>query len=174
MRHSTLVNEPSPGRERHRFIVALTVLLCVASLSLLLSCCRSSPESVVSVSESADASGVKVTTTSGAVKVSTSIEQPNQSNARTAGETYGKLPLHFEGNEGQADPHIRFLSRGRGYGLFLTSTEALLSLSKQMKATATKDTSPNRMNSGSAEQCESRENAGSSAVVRMKVVGANV
>src|SRR6266496_430152 len=137
MRHSTLVNEPSPRKERHRFIVALTVLLCVASLSLLL-WHRSSPDSFVSVSKSADASGVKVTTTSGAVKVSTSIEQPNQSNTRTGAEAYGKLPLLFESNEGQAYPRIKFLSHGRGYGLFLTSTEALLSLSKQNKPRSTK------------------------------------
>src|SRR5438309_1014781 len=113
MRYSTLVNEPSPRRERHRFIVALTVLLCLASLSLPLSWRRSSPES--SMGESAEASGVKVATTNGTVKISKSIDQPNQSNARTGAEAYGKLPLHFEGNAGQADPHIKFLSHGRGY-----------------------------------------------------------
>src|SRR5436309_6122700 len=101
MRHSTLVNENSPRRELDRFIVALTVLLCLASLSLLLSWRRSSPESFVSMGKSADASSVKVATASGRVKAS-SIEQPNQSNARTAAQAYGKLPLYFEGNEGQA------------------------------------------------------------------------
>src|SRR3989475_8604880 len=43
-------------------------------------------------------------------------------------ETYGKLPLSFEANDGQADPQVKFLSRGRGYTLFLTSTEAVLVL----------------------------------------------
>src|SRR2546429_9558405 len=109
MRHS-LFNEPFLRREHHRFIVALTVLLCLASLSLLLSWRRSSPESFVSMGKSADSSGVKVTTASGAVKVSTSIEQPNQSNARTTAQAYEKLPLYFEGNEGQADQRIKFLS----------------------------------------------------------------
>ena len=41
---------------------------------------------------------------------------------------YGKLPLSFEANEGQTDRQVKFLSRGAGYGLFLTSTEAVLSL----------------------------------------------
>jgi len=142
MRHSTLVNENSPRRELDRFIVALTLLLCLASLSLLLLWRRSSPESFVSMGKSADGSGVKVATTSGTVKVSTSIERPNQSNASTAAQAYGKLPLHFERNEGQAHAHIKFLSHGRGYGLFLTSSEALLSLSKQNRPASNKDKIP--------------------------------
>ncbi|TAL47080.1 MAG: hypothetical protein EPN89_09370 [Methylovulum sp.] len=35
-------------------------------------------------------------------------------------ETYGKLPLSFEANQGQTDKTAQFLSRGQGYGLFLT------------------------------------------------------
>src|SRR5216683_3114335 len=34
------------------------------------------------------------------------------------------LPLSFEANMGQTDSHVRFVSRGSGYGLFLTSTAA--------------------------------------------------
>ena len=45
-------------------------------------------------------------------------------------ETYGKLPLRFEANQGQANRQVKFLSRGRGSTLFLTSTEAVLTLSK--------------------------------------------
>jgi uncharacterized protein (TIGR03437 family) len=41
---------------------------------------------------------------------------------------YGKLPLSFEANQGQSDGQVKFLSRGRGYTLFLTSTEAVLQL----------------------------------------------
>ena len=43
---------------------------------------------------------------------------------------YGKLPLRFEANHGQADPQAKFLSRGPGYSLFLTPTEAVLVLRK--------------------------------------------
>jgi hypothetical protein len=35
---------------------------------------------------------------------------------------YGRLPLSFEANQGQTDPGVRFLSRGLGHTLFLTST----------------------------------------------------
>ena len=44
--------------------------------------------------------------------------------------SYGKLPLSFEANQGQADAQVRFLSRGNGYSLFLTDREAVLALRK--------------------------------------------
>src|SRR6266851_3145692 len=47
-------------------------------------------------------------------------------------ENYGKLPLAFEANVGQADASVQFLARGSGYGLFLTGTEAVMVL-KQAK-----------------------------------------
>src|SRR5438477_6213845 len=50
--------------------------------------------------------------------------------ARLAG-SYGKLPLSFEANQGQTDPRVKFLSRGKGYTLFLTGDEAVLSLRSQ-------------------------------------------
>lgn len=43
-------------------------------------------------------------------------------------EGYGKLPLSFEINQGQTNGQVKFLSRGSGYNLFLTSTAAVLSL----------------------------------------------
>src|SRR5712675_1571225 len=45
-------------------------------------------------------------------------------------ESYGKLPLQFEANRGQTDKDVRFLSRGPGYSLYLTASEAVLVLSK--------------------------------------------
>jgi IPT/TIG domain-containing protein/beta-propeller repeat-containing protein len=49
----------------------------------------------------------------------------------------GRLPLAFEKNEGQVDPSVRFMSRGKGYSLFLTSTEAALRLNGAKKESAT-------------------------------------
>src|SRR3989442_14904858 len=41
--------------------------------------------------------------------------------------TCGSLcPLYFEANRGQSDPQVKFLSRGAGHMVFLTSTEAVL------------------------------------------------
>lgn len=42
-------------------------------------------------------------------------------------ETYGKLPLSFEANQGQTDNRVKFLSRGSGCTLFLTGDGAVLS-----------------------------------------------
>src|SRR5712692_2893127 len=39
-----------------------------------------------------------------------------------------RLPLLFEINRGQTDQRVKFLSRGKGYTLFLTRTEAVLAL----------------------------------------------
>lgn len=41
---------------------------------------------------------------------------------------YGKRPLSFEVNQGQVDDRVKFLSRGNGYDFFLTSNEAVFSL----------------------------------------------
>lgn len=43
-------------------------------------------------------------------------------------ENYGKLPLGFESNVGQSAKAVKFLSRGNGYTMFLTATEAVFSL----------------------------------------------
>src|SRR5215831_1305259 len=43
------------------------------------------------------------------------------------------LPLSFEPNLGQTDPRVQFLSRGRGYRLFLSSGEADLAFTPRDK-----------------------------------------
>jgi hypothetical protein len=45
-------------------------------------------------------------------------------------ERFGELPLSFEINKGQTDQAVKFVSHGRGYDLFLTPNEAVLSLRK--------------------------------------------
>jgi hypothetical protein len=44
-------------------------------------------------------------------------------------ESYGKLPLSFEGNQGQFDSKVRFVSRSADSVMYLRSTEAVLKLS---------------------------------------------
>src|SRR2546428_9136229 len=67
---------------------------------------------------------------------------------------YGKLPLHFEANQGQAEEQDKFLARGSGYGPFLTSTESVLVLRKPEAARAADASHP-------------------PGVVRLKLLGAN-
>src|SRR6266508_6287287 len=55
-------------------------------------------------------------------------KEPDAATKATLQAAYGKLPLSFEANWGQTDEEVHFLSRGSGYTLFLTSTEAVLAL----------------------------------------------
>lgn len=66
---------------------------------------------------------------------------------------YAQVPLAFERNVGQTDAEVLFLARGAGYGLFLTGTEAVLSLP--------------------AKPATSSSRAGQPTVVRMSLRGAN-
>ena len=82
--------------------------------------------------------------------------------------TYGKLPLSFEANQGQTDEQVKFLSRGGGYTLFLTSTEAVLVLRKA-------EAPPPQHATDAMPMTREPETAESSTptVLRMKLLGAN-
>jgi Bacterial Ig-like domain (group 1)/Beta-propeller repeat len=73
-------------------------------------------------------------------------------------EVYGQMPLSFETNVGQVDPHVDFISRGSGYTLFLMPREAVLAL---RAAPALPTTGGGRNDHASA----------TGAVLRMKFVG---
>jgi hypothetical protein len=57
--------------------------------------------------------------------------------AKRVAANYGQIPLRFEPNKGQTDPSVRFLSRGSGYSLFLTTDEVVLNLERQHAPAAT-------------------------------------
>ena len=46
---------------------------------------------------------------------------------------YGKLPLAFTANAGQADARVRYAAQGAGFSVFLTRREAMLSLQRPGK-----------------------------------------
>ena len=63
---------------------------------------------------------------------------------------YGKLPLTFEENAGQTDGRVKYLSRGAGYTLFLTSgNEAVVSLSRTTSKGGRQSTAVRMMMPGS-------------------------
>jgi hypothetical protein len=95
---------------------------------------------------------------------------------------YGRLSLSFEANQGQTDCRVKFLSRGKGYCLFLTSTEAVLALTKgaeDKRQTEGKTRRPggsagkDMATAPSQSVPPSALGTAHSAVVRMKLVGAN-
>ena len=45
-----------------------------------------------------------------------------------AREAYGRMPLSFEANRGQAEESVDFIARGAGYALSLKPTEAVFAL----------------------------------------------
>ena len=79
---------------------------------------------------------------------------------------YGRLPLAFEANDGQVAPQVKFLSRGRGYSLFLTDTEAVLTLKKSRPVAA--DTE-----AGAAKRRARQRRTVETSVLRMTMLGAN-
>jgi hypothetical protein len=95
-----------------------------------------------------------------AARLATSGET-NSGHAQTL-EAYGKLPLAFEPNRGQAGAGVRFLARGSGYGLALTRTGAILALQKPVRP------SPSRTNSRGRDTGRGR-----AAALGLRFVGAN-
>ncbi|PYV26998.1 MAG: hypothetical protein DMG27_05145, partial [Acidobacteria bacterium] len=98
-----------------------------------------------------------------------SATQPGRANPAVEARlvaAYGKLPLSFEANSGQADDSVKFLSHGRGYTVSLTATEAALCFG-----------APERCGTRSAvkdnEAALHRTAQPAGTLVNMKLVGAN-
>lgn len=80
-------------------------------------------------------------------------------------ENYGKLPLVFEENRGQTDERVKFLSRGSGYTLFLTESEAMMTFYKSSEKEGQTDT---------ARPGKPMSRRMDFAVLKMKTVGGNL
>lgn len=104
----------------------------------------------------------------------TSLEQASETSSRNMArldqttrmllaENYGKLPLRFEANQGQTDARVKFLSRGAGYTLFLTGTEAVFKLQRESL--------PDAQHKPMASLSSASDSG--NAVLRMKLVAAN-
>lgn len=82
-------------------------------------------------------------------------------------QSYGKIPLHFERNEGQTDGQVAFLARGVGYTLFLTDAgEAVLSLRRGETPRKTSPDSPTK-------DVTTKGLSSKASVLRQKLLGAN-
>lgn len=75
---------------------------------------------------------------------------------------YGRVELGFEANWGQADPAVKFLARGAGYGILVTPSETVL--------TVARTTAPPPREGGTARK---GRKMGETASVRMKLAGAS-
>jgi hypothetical protein len=101
-----------------------------------------------------------------------------RSSGRSAAAAYGKLPVSFEPNLGQSDRRVKFLSRGPGYALFLTPTEAVLTLHKRANDSRSAGfhgpSTDFRLAAGVAQKMKSRlDEPETSSVLRIKLIDAN-
>lgn len=90
-------------------------------------------------------------------------------------EAYGRLPLAFEPNQGQANYGVQFLARGAGYTIFLTHSGASLTLrnperSCHSKARISGDTDPCLRAAETVNESRERP-ATESSIIRMKLQG---
>jgi hypothetical protein len=84
-----------------------------------------------------------------------------------AGRSIARLPNGFEANMGLLDSEVKFICRGLGYRLYLTSTESILSLRRPVERNT-----PDRLPLfGAGVDVNESENIG---LVRMKILGANL
>jgi hypothetical protein len=81
------------------------------------------------------------------------------------GNVLSDLPLRFEENKGRVDEHVRFVARGQGYQLFLTSTEAVLTLRRGSKS--------DKAQGKDASHIRNTARAEAMSVVMMQLLGAN-
>ena len=100
-------------------------------------------------------------------QASQAVDNPAAKKAQAA-QNYGKIPLSFEANQGQADKTVKFLSNGRGYSLFLTDSSAVLALTKPELSSA-----KSGISAGKGLKPASARPARKTDVVRMELAGAN-
>jgi hypothetical protein len=84
-------------------------------------------------------------------------------------ENYGKLPLSFEANQGQTDEEVKFLTRGHGYAMFMTSGGAVM----ELRAPSKENKPPEAVGEISPGKRRRSMESEPFAVLRMKLVGAN-
>ena len=91
-------------------------------------------------------------------------QTPDTATRARIAERFGKLPLSFEINKGQTDERVKFLSHGRGYDLFLTSTDAVLTLHKP---------NPDALEKLKKPDTSAGPEIHEGSVLRLKMIGAN-
>ena len=96
-----------------------------------------------------------------------------------ADRRYGKLPLSFEPNHGQAAKDVRFISRGTGYSLAMSASEAVLALQGTSQKTKVEDRQSSIIRSplpNATDQGQRAARSGSPTMdvrLRMQLVGAS-
>ena len=87
--------------------------------------------------------------------------------------SYGRIPLGFEANRGQADERVDFLARGAGYSIYLNGSSAAVALGRAGECAPGKLQKEGRAELGDSSLAKScASSAGLQDVIRMTLVGA--
>ena len=148
---------------KYPIILALVLIILSGVLLIYFESQPKPSPSLESYSNSTDQSHRNATTR----EQSVSLDDSRSAGQTSVKQNYARLPLTFEANQGQADSRVKFLSRGNGHNLFLTPTEAVLTLQHATAETHSKNSFRSRKRA-TGSKGDRRQ-----AVLRMKLVGAN-
>ncbi|HWW76246.1 MAG TPA: SBBP repeat-containing protein, partial [Pyrinomonadaceae bacterium] len=101
---------------------------------------------------------------------------PPEARGSQALEAFGRVPLSFESNQGQAESSVDFVARGAGYALFLKPTEAVFALRDADSGLRNEDGAEHPFTTdASLSKANPKSAVGNprSKVLRMKLVGAD-
>lgn len=91
---------------------------------------------------------------------------------------YAALPVSFEANQGQTDPQVKYMARGNGYKLYLTSSQAILRVSGRHGDSDVRDMMMNKRRGAAETKAWIKKRYGnahrgssSQAEVRMNLLG---
>jgi len=87
--------------------------------------------------------------------------------------SFGRRSLAFERNEGQVNAEVKFLARGRGYTLFLTSTETVMLLNSPPRRRERSEVPDLLSSDGELGDIVLNQEMDPPGVVRMRLIGAN-
>jgi hypothetical protein len=82
------------------------------------------------------------------------------------------LPLAFEANHGQTDPHVKYMARATGYTVFLTANDAVFALHSSSPSAAARVTGA-RAATAPAPAVEPAEANNRTAAIQLHLVGGN-
>lgn len=126
-----------------------------------------SPQTLLPRSPTAGRTGARASAAGDSRKSLTVTPVPEATTQTQAREAYGNLPLGFEANRGQTDSEVKFLSRGGGYGLFLSSTETVFSLGIPSRGNAETESR------GLRKARRGDQPSSQTSVLRMQLLGGN-
>jgi uncharacterized repeat protein (TIGR01451 family) len=102
------------------------------------------------------------------------VRSPLPAEKEKAVAKLGQVPMYFEENRGQSDSRVKFLSRGRGYTVHLTQSEAVLALKKKSTVDSSQPTAGKKQSVVSSQpSAREQKSADETAVLRMRLAGAS-